>query len=292
MPAPAETDRSASEQKKPKTGSNSGREPGAQEQSDSDTVRSVTATADQGRIAGFGEKVPTGNVAGMEQASTAMALGDGTVLVTVVCEDEKYAAGVKDTAAVANAVLSAKQLQLVNDGETIEIRVDVKDISEKVPQEDKEVIENGLTRYREEVPALTLGRYVDISMFMRIGESDWDTITSTEEPIEVVIGVPEDMREDGREFYIIRAHEGEHTFMHDLDEEPDTITISTDMFSSYAIAYAAAGSGNGGNVCGFCHICPTFLGVCCFIWLAAVTVVILFVVAVILRRKREGKQTA
>lgn len=308
--------------KNPETGGNSGREPGAQEQtqrqgdgenrdaaidaekeqdttvtdnggqSDSDTVRSVTATADQGRIVVSGEKVPTGNVAGMEQASTAMALGDGTVLVTVVCEDEKYAAGVKDTAAVANAVLSAEQVQLVNDGEIIEIRVDVKDISEKVPQKDKEVIENGLARYREEVPALTLGRYVDISMFMKIGESDWDAITSTEEPIEVVIGVPEDMREDGREFYIIRAHEGEHTFMHDLDEEPDTITISTDMFSSYAIAYVAAGGGNGGSVCGLCHICPTFLGVCCFIWLAVVTVVILFTAAVILRRKRKGKQTA
>lgn len=308
--------------KNPETGGNSGWEPGAQEQtqrqgdgknrdaaidaekeqdttvtdnggqSDSMAARSVTATTDQDRIVVSGEKVPTGNVAGMEQASTAMALGYGTVLVTVVCEDEKYAAGVKDTAAVANAVLSAEQVQLVNDGEIIEIRVDVKDISEKVPQKDKEVIENGLARYREEVPALTLGKYVDISMFMKIGESDWDAITSTEEPIEVVIGVPEDMREDGREFYIIRAHEGEHTFMHDLDEEPDTITISTDMFSSYAIAYVAAGGGNGGSVCGLCHICPTFLGVCCFIWLAVVTVVILFTAAVILRRKRKGKQTA
>lgn len=320
-PAPAETDRPAPEQKKPETGSNSGQEPKAQPtqeqterqrngksgnaivdtenktgqgatvadnggQSDSGTVRSVTATIDQGRIVVSGEKIPTGNVAGMEQASTTMALGNGAVFVTVVCEDEKYAAGVKDTEAVANAVLSAEQVQLVNDGKTIEIRVDVKDIFEKVPQKDKEVIENGLIRYREEVPSLTLGRYVDISMFMKIGESDWDAITSTEEPIEVVIGVPEDMREDGREFYIIRAHEGEHTFMRDLDEEPDTITISTDMFSSYAIAYVTVGSGNGGNVCGLCHICPTFLGVCCFIWLAAAIVVILFAAAVILRRKK------
>lgn len=322
-PAPAKADRPAPEQKKPETGSNSGQEPEAQPtrgrtqepkkqeesenqntaansenqnrqgttvadnggQSDGGTVRSVTATADQGRIAVSGDKIPTGNVVGMEQASTEMALGDGAVFVTVVCEDARYAAGVKDTAAVANAVLSAEQIQLVNDGETIEIRVDVKDISEKVPENDKEVIENGLTRYQEEVPALTLGRYVDISMFMKIGESDWDAITSTEEPIEVVIGIPEDMREDGREFYIIRAHGGEHTFMHDLDEEPDTITISTDMFSSYAIAYAAAGSGNGENVCSLCHICPTFLGVCCFIWVAVI-VVILFAAGVSLHRKK------
>ena len=322
MPVPAETDRSAPEQKNPETGGNSGREPGAQEQTqrqgdgenrdaaidaekeqdttvtdnggqtDSGTVRSVAAAADQGRIVVSGEKVPTGNVAGMEQASTAMMVGNGAVFVTVVCEDEKYAAGVNDAAAVANAVLSSEQVQLVNDGGTIEIRVDVKDISEKIPQQDQEVIKNGLVEYQKEVPNLMLGRYIDISMFMKIGESDWDAITSTEEPIEVVIGVPEDMREDGREFYIIRAHEGEHTFMHDLDEEPDTITISTDMFSSYAIAYVAAGSGNGGSVCGLCHICPTFLGVCCFIWLAVVTVVILFTAAVILRRKRKGKQTA
>lgn len=322
--SPAEADWPAPEQKKPETGSNSGQEPEAQPtrgqtqepkkqeesenqntaansgnqnrqgttvadnggQPDGGTVRSVTAETDQGRIVISGESISTGNVAGMEQTSTEMALGNGAVFVTVVCEDEKYAAGVKDTAAVANAVLSAEQIQLVNDGEAIEIRVDVKDISEKVPQKDKEIIENGLTGYREEIPALTLGRYVDISMFMRIGESDWDAITSTEEPIEVVIGVPEDMREDGREFYIIRAHEGEHTFMRDLDEEPDTITISTDMFSSYAIAYAAAGSGNGENVCSLCHICPTFLSVCCFIWLAVVIVVILFAAGVSLRREK------
>lgn len=275
----AETDRPAEERHKPKPGGSP---------TGSGTVRNVTAAADQGRIVISGEKVPTGNVAGMEQASTAMTVGNGAVFVTVVCEDEKYAAGVNDTAAVANAVLSSEQVQLVNDGGTIEIRVDVKDISEKIPQQDQEVIENGLVEYQKEVPTLTLGRYIDISMFMRIGESDWDAITSTEEPIEVVVGIPEDMREDSREFYIIRAHEGEHTFMRDLDEESDTVTISTDMFSSYAIAYAAAGNG-GDSVCSLCHICPTFLGVCCFIWLAAVTVVILFGAVVILRWKKEEK---
>lgn len=220
-----------------------------------------------------------------------MAVGDGAVFVTVVCEDEKYAAGVKDTAAVANAVLLPDHIQLVTDGETIEIRVDVKDISQAVPKQDKDVIESGLTEYQKEVPDLTLGRYVDISMFMKIGESGWDVITSTEEPIDVVIGIPEDMQEGGREFYIIRAHEGKHTFMRDLDEEPDTVTISTDMFSSYAIAYAVAGKeGEGGSVCGLCHICPTFLGVCCFIWLAAVAVIILIAAVIILRREEEEKQ--
>lgn len=254
--------------------------------SDGGTVKEVAVTADHGKLVASGEDVSAGNVAGMEQTSTAMMLGEGTVFVTVVCEEEKYTAGVRDTAAVANAVLSPEHIQLVNDGQTIEIRVDVKDISQSVPQQDQEVIEKGFAEYQKEVSNLVLGRYVDISMFMRLGEGDWDAVTSTEEPIEVVIGIPKDMQEEGREFYIIRAHEGEHTFLRDLDEEPDTITISTDMFSSYAIAYAAAGA-DGGHRCGLCHICPTFLGICCFIWLAVVIAAFFAIVIVILHQKKN-----
>lgn len=48
--------------------------------------------------------------------------------------------------------------------------MDVTDISEKVPEQDKEVIESGVEAYREETPGLVLGMYVDISMFIKIGE--------------------------------------------------------------------------------------------------------------------------
>ena len=254
--------------------------------SDSGTTKELTAIVDGGKLIVSDADASAGNVAGMKQTSTAMMLGEGTVFVTVVCKEEKYTAGVRDTAAVANAVLLPEHIQLVNNGETIEIRVDVKDISQLVPQQDKDIIESGLVKYQEEVPDLVLGRYVDISMFMRLGKGDWDAVTSTEEPIDVVIGVPEDMREEGREFYIIRAHEGEHTLMRDLDEEPDTITISTDKFSSYAIAYAAAGANNV-HKCSLCHICPTFLGICYFIWLAIIIALVLVTYLVIQRKRKQ-----
>ncbi len=122
--------------------------------------------------------------------------------------------------------------------ETIEIRIDVTDISEKVPLQDKEVIGRGIEACSEEVSGLVLGMYVDISMFIRIGAGDWNAITETDEPIEVVINIPEKLQSDGREFLIIRAHNGEYTIMNDLDDTPDTITVSTELFSSYAIAYA------------------------------------------------------
>ena len=41
--------------------------------------------------------------------------------------------------------------------------------------------------------------------------------------------------------------------------------------------------------CALCHICPTFLGVCYFVWLIllAAAVIAAFVVIVVLKRKKE-----
>ncbi len=56
--------------------------------------------------------------------------------VSVVCDDGKCNAGVTDTVVLANTVLSPEQIQLVNDGENIDVRIDVKDISETVAGQD------------------------------------------------------------------------------------------------------------------------------------------------------------
>ena len=236
---------------------------------------------------GTGSGQTTGTVS-IQRAE--VKLGNGAVIVTVVCEEEKCTAVVADTEAVVKAVLTPGQQEIVNSGETIEIRIDVTDISEKVPAQDKEVIESGIETCREEVPGLMLGMYVDISMFIKIGTGDWNTITETDAPIEVVVNIPEKLLGGGREYYIIRAHNGAYTFMNDLDDVPDTITISTDMFSSYAIAYVETEGTDTDAKCGLCHICPTFLGICYFIWLAFISAAIAIVVFVVLRRKKEEEK--
>ncbi len=187
--------------------------------------------------------------------------------------------------------IKEKEIQLISDGKTIEIRIEVTDISENVPPQDKEVIEDGIDAYQKELPGLKLGMYIDISIFIRVGEGEWNTVTSTEEPFDVIIGIPEEFQGNGREFYIIRAHDGECTLMNDADDTPDTITISTNMFSVYAIAFTQADADHtqdGNTKCGLCHICPTFLGICCFIWLAVIAAVTIVVVIVILRGKKKN----
>lgn len=226
----------------------------------------------------------------MADTGTTLKLGDGTVIVRVVCDEQGYTAEVADTAAVADAVLTPEQMQIVTGGETIEIRIDVKDISGNVSERDKSVIENGMEEYRKEMPELTLGMYVDISIFMKIGEGDWNAVARTQEPVEVVIGIPDELQSDGRTFYIIRAHKGQYTLLADMDDDPDTITICTDMFSTYAIAYEQVGGTGENHECGLCHICPTFLGICYFVWLAIILAVVLSIWIVLLRNRGEKEE--
>lgn len=259
------------------------------EQPDIGDVLNVPEMTDDGKVDTSGEAVPTGNVKGMADTSTALKIGEGTVTVTVVCEEQEYTAGVSDTAAVVNAVLTPAQLKSAAAGENIEIRVEVKDISGNVPEKDKSAIENGIKEYRKEIPDLVLGMYVDISLFVKIGEADWNAVTGTVEPVEVVIGIPQKLQSIDREFFIIRSHEGEYTLLTDMDDAPDTVTIHTDRFSAYAIAYKQVSRTPQAGKCNLCHICPTFLGICYFVWLILIMAVLLIVFRVI-RRNRNVRE--
>lgn len=281
-------------------------------------TQTVSVTIENGKIVQSGSPVPTGRMAGAGSGSasgsgnasgTGNATGtgeaqnagytttvlqtpsQGAVIVTIVCEDKDYAAGasVADTVAAANAVLTPQQIQQVDDGETIEIRIDVKDISQTIPEQEKQTVAAAVAQYREDHPQLTLGRYIDISMFLKTGAGDWNAVTATDKPITVIIGIPTQLQENNRAFYIIRAHEGQTTLLTDADTAPDTITINTDKFSTYAIAYNQANSA-GHAKCSLCHICPTFLGICWFIWLAVLVIVVTIILIIVFRRKDERKE--
>lgn len=263
--------------------------PGISEQPGIKDILLVPEMTAGGKVDTSGEAVPTGNVKGMVDTSTALKIGEGTVTVMVVCEEQEYTAGVSDTAAVVSAVLTPAQLQSAAAGENIEIRVEVKDISGNVPEKDKSAIENGIKEYHKEMPDLVLGMYVDISLFVKIGEADWNAVTGTVEPIEVVIGIPQKLQSIAREFFIIRSHEGEYTLLTDMDDAPDTVTIHTDRFSAYAIAYKQLSQTPQAGKCSLCHICPTFLGICYFVWLILIMAVLLIVFRVI-RRNRNVRE--
>ncbi len=221
--------------------------------------------------------------------SQTYTVGKGAVIVTLNNVDETVCtARVADAAAVAHAVLSEEELAEAEQGQVIEIRIDVERL-ETVPQEDAEVIVTGIEDCQEQIPGLVMGMYVDISMYMRIGSGDWNAIHATNEPVVIILDVPDELAGLDADFYIMRAHEGEYLLMEDLDEAPETITIQTEAFSTYAILYQMQEGGEKklAAKCSLCHICPTFLGICYFIWLAIIIALILIIWIVIRRNNRK-----
>ena len=70
-----------------------------------------------------GTAIPTGSSRKEQRDSP----DEGEVIVTVVCANGTYMAGTSDASAMANAVLTPEQIQLVDNGETVEARVDVEE---------------------------------------------------------------------------------------------------------------------------------------------------------------------
>lgn len=102
--------------------------------------------------------------------------------------------------------------------------------------------------------------------------------------------MPEELQAHAAELYVVRTHEGAFTLLEDLDDKAETITIQTSMFSVYAIAYAAEDGTLANGKCSLCHICPTFLGICYFIWLAVIVAAVIIVVLLLRRRKKEENE--
>lgn len=227
---------------------------------------------------------------GKTEKTAAISVDKGEMIITVNNVNETLCtAQVADAVAVANAVLSKQQIEQVSQGETIEIRIDVERIDGAVSQKDREIAEQGIKESRSRISDLEIGMYVDISMFVRIGQNDWNAVREAREPIEIIIDVPEELQAYAADFYIVRVHEGAYTLLEDLDDAGETITIQTALFSTYAIAYTMENGTPADGKCSLCHICPTFLGICYFIWLAIIIAAVVIII-LLLRRRKQGEE--
>ena len=84
---------------------------------------------------------------------------------------------------------------------------------------------------------MTLGNIYDITLNKVIG-SDKTMVTDLNgNKAKVTVNIPEKLRKSGREFSMIRVHDGVAEILKDIDSDANTITFETDKFSTYAIAY-------------------------------------------------------
>ncbi len=108
----------------------------------------------------------------------------------------------------------------------------VEDTSETIPAADKTLIDAKKDNN-------TIGMYIDVSMFMKVGTEEAERVRELNSKVKISLVVPEDLRKAGRNYKVIRLHDGEAELIDaDYDEATFTLSFETDRFSSYALAYA------------------------------------------------------
>ncbi len=137
---------------------------------------------------------------------------------------------------VLDYVLSAEEkMEMLRGDVPVSINLHIEDANgEETPQVQKAFAENKL-------PGMNIGQYFEVFL-MASKSNETQMVSELPETLKVVINVPQHLKVENRKFYILRLHtkeDGSQEFaqLADEDNNPDTITFSTDRFSPYAIAY-------------------------------------------------------
>ncbi|MDE6664468.1 MAG: leucine-rich repeat protein [Lachnospiraceae bacterium] len=227
-------------------------------------------------------------------------LEHGGVLLNINNIDESVCkANIPDVVAAANAILTTQEIVQSNKGDIVEIRIDIKCIDDSVQIADIELIEQGIDDCNNESLALDTGMYVDISVFKRAEGYEWEPVNALNMPIEVRLYIPDPIKTLSHEFYVLRVHGGEYKLLNDMDDNADTITVQTHLFSTYALLYKlddanlyAEDEMNGKQ--GIYSIVKTFLEKGGLIWLAVILaeiIIIILIVAHVKNKKKKGSES-
>ena len=116
----------------------------------------------------------------------------------------------------------------------VNVWVDIKDASDSISDEDKALITDAKGDS-------AIGMYIDVSLYKKVADYYPEKITETNGKVKISFVLPESLIKDGREFKIIRVHNGEASVIEGTyDAKTRVFTFETDEFSSYAIAYTDA----------------------------------------------------
>lgn len=83
-----------------------------------------------------------------------------------------------------------------------------------------------------------VGAYLNFDLYTISSKGKVTAVRNTAEPVNIVIGIPAHLAKSGQPFSIVcMTPEGEVIVMEDTDDNPNTITINTKVFGTYALVY-------------------------------------------------------
>ena len=134
----------------------------------------------------------------------------------------------------ANAVIEAAKA-----GKTVTVVADVQkaDSSNAQVQADAKKIQKELEALTAESNnTATVAMYLDLSVLIKADDTVLGNITNLSTPMKFTVVVPENLLAEGREFYILRVHNGAVNKIVP-ERNKNILTFRTDRFSTYAVVY-------------------------------------------------------
>ena len=173
--------------------------------------------------------------------------------VTPVVKQDAVEIATKAVVNVIEAIISNKVTEEVKAAVSEETIAKIKEAVDEGKQITTEVVANVVTEDTiqtevvKEIKAAigtegTVAQYLDLSIMIQAVADNGDatnlgTLNELGEKLTFTIAVPADLVKAGREFYVVRVHEGEVDKLTVTKNEDETYSFETDKFSTYALVY-------------------------------------------------------
>ena len=199
--------------------------------------------------------------AGWNNISMVVTDGDGNVIASLERKSEAGDRLITETSMsdmqgvsvqgltidLAKKVCTPEELEAYEAGERILLSLTAMDVSEDVAKEDKTLVDQALQKANVNASGV---RYYDISLYKALSGNAYEKVTDTgSSPVTITAELPADMINSNadvtRTFYVVRVHGGASDILAQTTE--NEVTFSSDLFSTYAIAYQDVKSGKGGD---------------------------------------------
>lgn len=140
---------------------------------------------------------PINNGAG---TNTETSTGTNTGITAGVSVKAEIKTSIGD---LKTSVLTETELELTENGASAEVVLSVSGADNTAPEADKQAVISALSHY----DGYKLGQYINISLSKVINGAETQ-VTNTDIAVSIVITVPDWLSRRGREFAVIRVHEG------------------------------------------------------------------------------------
>lgn len=173
--------------------------------------------------------------------TTHLSYMDGTVNITLDSESLTEIAApayrFDDYNSLVEACLTKKELDAVSGGATADLNVYctiTDDIADDVL---KTQFSKAIEKEERDLGQLTEGMYIDLSAVKSTAGGAQELISNLSEDVTLVIDVPLYLISEDRSYWIMISNMGEFVLLPDIDNEPDTITISAHNLTTGLLLY-------------------------------------------------------